>query len=192
VKKLVLLTTVICFLTVVFSIAQEAEFQTNTVYFEKVTVKPGEHFTVKVYMFNTDTLAGMQVPTFYRSEKIDLYCDSVSFAGSRCEYMMFSDTKIPEDDKVVYFSFINTIDPKNLIDPLPPGDGLIATIYFTAPDNGDEGAVKLTRGMIPHPHISFIFAVWDRMGDELSADFKDSEIIIKSDKSSLKRLFDIF
>jgi len=192
VKKLILLTTAVCFLLAGFAIAQEAAYHTNTVYFEKVTAKPGEHFAVNVYLFNTDTLAGMQVPTFYRSEKIDIYCDSVSFAGSRCEYMMFRDVKIPEDDKVVYFSFINTINPNKLIDPLPPGDGLIATIYFTAPDNCDEGTVKLARGMIPHPHISFIFAVWNMTGNELDSDFEESEIIIKTDKSWFSRLFGIF
>ena len=182
-RNIILTTVILCLLTIGIVNAEEAKYHTNTAYFEKVTVKPGEHFAVKVYLFNVDTLAGMQIPTFYRSDKIDLYCDSVSFAGSRCEYMMFNDVKIPEEEgkqqKAVYFSFINTIDPDEQVDPLLPGDGLVATLYFTAPEDCKEGTVKLTRGMIPHPHISFIFAVWNPDGNEVDGDFEESEIIIK-------------
>ena len=181
-KKIVTLTLLACFLIASTALADEPKYNTNTVYFEKVTAKPGEHFAVKVFMANVDTISGCQVPTFFRSDKIDLYCDSVSIVGSRFEYFMFDDIKLPqseEDDKCVYFSFIDTIDPKVLVDPLPPGDGLAATIYFTAPKDAPEGTVKLTRGMIPHPHISFIFAVWDPLGNELDGEFIESEIIIK-------------
>ena len=187
--RLVLMSVFICLLMAGFSLADEGKYETNTVYLEKVTAKPGEHFAVNVYIYNVDSLAGMQVPIFFRSDKIDLYCDSVSFTQSRCEYMMFNDVKIPEhvdsakgevvQDKVVYFSFISTIDPKKYIPSLQAGDGIVATIYFTAPEDCEEGVVKLTRGMIPHPHISFIFAVWDPMGDGVDGDFIENEIIIK-------------
>jgi len=184
VKRLILMSVLICLLTAGFSLADEGKYETNTVYLDKVTAKPGEHFAVNVYLYNVDSLAGMQVPIFFRSDKIDLYCDSVSFAKSRCEYMMFNDIKIPENeqgvqDKVVYFSFISTIDPESYVPSLQAGDGIVATIYFTAPEDCEEGVVKLTRGMIPHPHISFIFAVWDPMGDNVDGDFIENEIIIK-------------
>jgi len=169
----------ICLLFNAPSMAENAKYQTNTIYFDSVTAKPGEHFAVGVYLFNIDSLAGMQVPIFYRSETIKLYCDSISFAGSRCDYFMFKDPKIPEDDQVAYFGFINTIDPKQLEDPLPPGDGLVATIYFSAPEDCPAGTVKLTRGMIPHPFISFIFAVWNSIGDELDATFEEGMITIE-------------
>ena len=86
------------------ALAEKAKYQNDTIYFDKVTAKPGEHFAVGVYLFNVDSVAGMQVPTFYRSEKIKLYCDSISFVGSRCDYFMFQDTKIPDDDQVAYFN----------------------------------------------------------------------------------------
>jgi hypothetical protein len=82
-------------------------------------------------------------------------------------------------DKCAYFQFIATIDPKVYVDALAPGDGLLGTIYFTAPKDAPEGTVKLTRGMIPHPQISFIFAVWNTMGDEVDGEFIESEIVIK-------------
>jgi hypothetical protein len=151
---------------------------------DKVTAKPGEHFTVKVYLFNVDTLAGCQVPIFFRSEEIDLWCDSISFEGSRMLEFMFNDVKLPQtekDDKVAYFSFIASIDPDVYIDPLSPGDGLLATMYFTAPEDCPEGKVELKRGMIPHPHLSFIFAVWNPDGTEVDGEFIESEIVIKKE-----------
>ncbi|MCP4580891.1 MAG: hypothetical protein GY839_04690 [candidate division Zixibacteria bacterium] len=181
-KKVAILTLLVCFLAASIALADSENYKTNTVYLDKVTAKPGEHFAVKIYLFNTDTLSGCQIPVFYRSENIDLYCDSISIVGSRMEYFMFDDIKLPqteEDDKVAYISFIDTINPKVYVDALQPGDGLVATVYFTAPEDAPEGVVKLTRGMIPHPHISFIFAVWDPMGNEVDGDFIDGEIIIK-------------
>jgi hypothetical protein len=182
VKRIILMGLVISLMIVATGLAGQAKFSTNTVYMDTVTAKPGENFTVNVYLFNVDTLAGCQVPIFFRSEDIDLWCDSVSFADSRMGYFGFNDVKLPmtdEDDKVAYFSFINTIDPKVYIDALPPGDGLLATLYFTVPKNAPEGTVYLKRGMIPHPHISFIFAVWTPDGEEADGDFIGSEIFIK-------------
>lgn len=164
------------------TMAEDQKFNTNAVYFDTVTAKPGEHFAVRAYLFNVDTLSGLQVPIFYRSDQINLWCDSISVEGGRCQYFMFDDIKLPEsekDDKVAYFSFIDTINPKVFVDPLPPGNGLLATLYFTAPEDSPEGTVMLTRGMIPHPHISFIFSLWDPMGDEIDSEFIGSEIIIK-------------
>ncbi len=157
----------------------EPKYDTNAFYFDKVTVKPGEHFAVNVYLFNVDTLCGMQVPIFYRSGEIKLYCDSVSFVDSRCKHFMFNDIKIPENDQTVYFSFIESINPKAIVESLYPGDGIVATVYFTAPEDCEEGTVKLTRGMIPHPQISFTLGVWDKFGTELDIIFEESEITIK-------------
>jgi len=190
VRKIILFALIACFVMASMALADEPmkkpadkpKYNTNTVYFEKVTAKPGDHFAVKVYLFNPDTLSGCQVPVFYRSDEINLLCDSISVVGSRCDYFMFQDIKIPqsaEEDKVAYFSYIDTIDPKTYINPLAPGDGLLATIYFTAPKDCPEGVVKLTRGMIPHPHISFIFSVWSPMGEEVDGTMEESEIIIK-------------
>ena len=181
-KKIALLTLLIGLMLIVSVSAEKPKFTTNTVYMDTVTAKPGEQFAVKVYLFNVDTLAGCQVPVFFRSENIDLWCDSISFVDSRMKGFAFDDIKLPmepKDDKVAYFSFINTIDPKVYVNPLPPGDGLLATLYFSAPKDCPSGTVPLTRGMIPHPHLSFIFAVWTESGDEADGEFIESDIHIK-------------
>jgi hypothetical protein len=75
--------------------AEQAPPKGNIVYIDKVVAKPGESFAVKVMISNVDTLAGAQVPIFFRNDKIKLVCDSVSFAGGVCENFMFHDMKIP-------------------------------------------------------------------------------------------------
>lgn len=181
-KRAILTSLISVFILSSFLYADDPKYDVNTVYMDKVTARPGDHFAVNIYIFNVDTLSGCQVPIFFRSDDIKLWCDSISFEGSRMSHFMFNDVKLPqteEDDQVAYFSFIATIDPDVYIDPLSPGDGLLATLYFTAPEDCPEGAVHLKRGMIPHPQISFIFAVWNPNGDEQEGELIESEITIK-------------
>jgi hypothetical protein len=182
VKKIALLTLLVGLLLATNLLAGKPKFNTNTVYMDTVTGKPGQQVKVNVYLYNVDSLAGCQVPIFFRSDKIDLWCDSISFVDSRMKYFEFNDVKLPMDDKedkVAYFSFINTIDPKVYVDPLAPGSGLLASLYFTIPKDSPEGVVELKRGMIPHPHISFIFAVWTQDGEETDGEFIESVIRVK-------------
>ncbi len=184
---------------------------TNVVSVGTATARAGESFAVKVNITNADTLAGAQVPIFYRSETAQLICDSVSFAGSRVEKFMFHDVKLPmacskcgaeydkfnkppkkadicdhegcggkvsPKDQVIYFSVIDNIDPKANVPSLYPGDGLLATIYFTAPKDTPPGKIKLTRGMIPHPTMSLVFSVWNTVGDDVDGEFREGEITI--------------
>lgn len=184
---------------------------TNVVSVGTVTARAGESFAVKVNIANVDTLAGAQVPIFFRSETAKLICDSVSFAGSRVEKFMFHDVKLPmvcdkcgadydkfnkppkkagicdhegcggkvsAKDQVIYFSVIDNIDPKANVPSLYPGEGLLATIYFTAPKNTPPGKIKLTRGMIPHPTMSLVFSVWNTVGDDVDGEFREGEIDI--------------
>ena len=182
VRNSILSCLIFCFMLSAFAMAGDSDFETNTVYFEKVTAKPGEHFAVKVYLANVDDLAGCQVPIFYRHEKINLWCDSISFKDSRMEYFSFNDIKLPQTedaDKVAFFAYIASIDPDVYTDPLSKGDGLLATLYFTAPKDCPEGKVELKRGMIPHPHVSYVYSLWDASGNEVDSDFQESTITIK-------------
>jgi hypothetical protein len=170
----------------------------NVVWMDKVAAKPGETFALKVHLTNVDTLAGVQIPLFFRSEKIKLVCDSVSFDGGLLQDFMFHDVKIPltcpvceskydmydnppkqpgicdkdgkalvQSDQVVFFMAIGTIDPKHDVKPLYPGEGLLATVYFTVPPETPKGIVNFTRGMIPNTTVSLVFSVWNERGDDL-------------------------
>jgi hypothetical protein len=182
----------------------------NVVWMYDVNANPGESFPLQVYLTNIDTLAGVQIPLFFRSDSISLICDSVSFVGSRLENFMFHDVKIPltcpecgakydmydnppkepgicdkdgmklnQSDQVVFFMAIGTIDPKKDVTPLLPGEGLLATVYFTVPPNTPKGAVHLTRGMIPNNTVSLVFSVWNERGDDITGQILEGTVNIK-------------
>jgi hypothetical protein len=159
--------TVILFILViaVSGFAQDAEKTEpgNLCYSESVEVEKGDVFPVKVYVNNVDTLAGMQVPIYYRSEEVDILCDSISFIDSRCSNFALKWSKIEPAGKVAFFTFIAMTDPSSDIPPLYPGEGLVATLWFTAPEDGNSGKVELYSGekaFLPHPKIDYSFLFW--------------------------------
>jgi hypothetical protein len=182
----------------------------NVVWTEKAVAKPGETFALKVYIATIDTLAGVQIPLFFRNDNIKLICDSVSFEGGLLEDFMFHDVKIPltcplcgakydmfdnppkepgkcdkdgselvQSDQAVFFMAIATIDPKRDVKPIYPGEGLLATVYFTVPKDSPKGVVPVTRGMIPHPTVSLVFSIWNERGDDLNGQLADGSIEIQ-------------
>jgi len=182
----------------------------NLVYFEKATARPGESFGVNIRIANEDVLAGAQGTIFFRSESIKLVCDSISFAGSRCENFALHLAKIPlvcekcgakyevynepskrpgicdhdggkltQKEAVFFFMTILDVSKTDNNVPMPPGDGLLATVYFTAPKDSPAGIVKLVRGIIPSSSVSYGFSVWDPMGTDLEGQVREGEIEIR-------------
>ncbi len=164
--------------------AEEKQIVTkgNVCYTESVTVKPGMSFPVKVMVANVDTLAGMQVPIYFRSENVNIACDSVTFQGSRCAHFGFNDYKIEPVGKTVYFAFIYMIDPNTDIEPLLPGDGLVATLWFTAPADTKAGAIALESGpnaFLPNPKIDYGYHFWTPAALEVDCTYKAGTVKIK-------------
>ena len=154
----------------------------NVCYAEDVQAVKGTSFPVKVFVANIDTLAGMQVPIYYRSEDVDLKCDSVTFNGSRCAGFALSDSKIEPKGKTVYFAFINQTDPSKDIPPLIPGEGLVATLWFTAPKDIKAGKVMLESGpnvYLPHEKIDYSFLFWTPEAEQVDCLYKAGYITVK-------------
>jgi hypothetical protein len=166
------------------SIAQEKKTlpEGNVCYTENVEVTKGSSFGVKVFVRNIDTLAGMQVPIYYRSETVNLKCDSVSFIGSRCINFALNDKKFEPIGKTVYFCFIAVVDPSQNVKPLAPGDGLVATLWFTAPKDIASGKVKLDSGpnaFFPHEKIDYSFLFWTPAAQQVDCSYKEAYISVK-------------
>lgn len=156
--------------------------KTNVCYSENIEVAKGTSFPVKVFVTNIDTLAGMQVPIYYRSENVDLKCDSVTFKGSRCANFALNDFKIEPKGKTVYFAFIAQTDPSKDVPPLVPGDGQVATLWFTAPKDIKAGKVMLDSGpnaYYPHEKIDYSFLFWTPEADQVDCVYKAGYITVK-------------
>ena len=145
-----------------FALAQEEqkEIKGNTCYTESVEVEKGTSFPVKVFVNNVDSLAAFSVPIYYRSETVDLQCDSVTFHGSRAEYFSLSFFKIEPVGKVVFFAFLWVTDPDREVPPLEPGEGMVAELWFTAPKDIKAGKVELDSGpnaFFPHEYVNYTY-----------------------------------
>jgi hypothetical protein len=154
----------------------------NVCYTESVEVTRGTSFPVKVFVNNVDTLAGMQVPIYYRSEDVNLKCDSVTFAGSRCKDFALSFPMIEPVGKTVFFCFIYTTDASQTVKPLIPGDGLVATLWFTAAKEIKSGKVELESGpnaFYPHPKIDYSYLFWTPAAQQVDCTYKAGYITVK-------------
>jgi hypothetical protein len=162
--------------------AQPGQKKGNTCYTESVDIVKGTSFPVKVFVSNVDTLAGMQVPIYFRSEDVNLVCDSVTFTGSRCAYFALSFFKIDPVGKTVFFTFILMTDANQTVQPLSPGDGLVATLWFTAPKDIKSGKVKLDSGpaaFFPDPRIDYSFLFWTPMALQVDCAYNPGFVTIK-------------
>ena len=177
----------ILFFLLAFSInvmAQEKkeEMKGNVCYTESVTAQKGTSFPVKVFVHNVDTLVAFSVPIYYRSEDVDLKCDSVTFHGSRAEHFSMSFFKIEPVGKVVFFTFLWVTDPEQIVPPMPPGDGLVAELWFTAGKDIKSGKVELASGpnaFLPHPYVSYGYEFTDPRATKLDFEYVPGYITVK-------------
>lgn len=179
-----LLIVVIILFLASAAIAQEegSVSKGNICYTESVEIEKGTSFPVKVFVNNVDTLAGMQVPIYYRSADVDLKCDSISFAGSRCSEFALDLDLIEPIGKTAFFAFISMTDPKDDKPPLYPGDGLVATLWFTAPAETKSGKVELYSGpnaIYPHDKIDYSFLFWTPTAEQKDCTYKPGYITVK-------------
>lgn len=154
----------------------------NICYTESVEAESGTSFAVGVYVSNVDTLVGMQVPIYYRSDDVDLRCDSVSFVGSRCRDFSMNFFKIDPEEKVVFFALLNINDPEKGVPALYAGDGLVASLWFTAPGDGGPGRVVLESGpdaYLPHDRINYGYLFWNPAAVQVKCSYKPGNISLK-------------
>ena len=98
----------------------------NVVQIESVYVGSGSHAEVKVFFENNQELGAIAVPLQYSSTAV-VY-DSVSFAGSRIDYLgATGSTPDLSNRRVLLYGIV--MDES----PIPAGSGLLCAIHFTIP-----------------------------------------------------------
>ncbi len=96
----------------------------DTVYVETVSVIAGEQAVVEINYVNFAQNAGFFMPLTFSGTNIN--CDSVSFVGSRFEYMEINDATIDNVNDTIVIEAAPVLDPF-----LDPGSGLLAKLYFS-------------------------------------------------------------
>jgi len=104
--------------------AQETN-KVDSLIVDKVEIEKGGKAAVKVYLVNSQDLAGLTIPLGLAGKGVSI--DSLSFAGSRIEYIKMKPVTVAKDKKQVVFGAITMTE-----DYLPAGRGLMATLYVSA------------------------------------------------------------
>ena len=181
-KKFLIGFFILFLAAILYAQEKASEPKGNICYTESVEVEKGTSFPVKIFVNNVDTLAGMQVPIYYRSEKVDLKCDSISFNGSRCSEFALNLPLIEPVGKTAFFAFISMTDPEEEHPPLFPGDGMVATFWFTAPKDVKSGKVELSSGpnaIYPHDKIDYSYLFWTPAAEQVECTYKPGFITVK-------------
>jgi len=162
-KALLISLLLLLMVGVCFADDDAGEVIQNVCYTESVEVEKGESFPVKVFLANADTLEGMQVPIYYRSEDVKLSCDSITFTDSRCEMYPIATSQIDSLGRVAFFAFVAMSMTNVKIDPLFSGEGLVAILWFTVPEDANSGKVELYSGenaVLYHPKVDYSYMFW--------------------------------
>lgn len=99
-------------------------------------VDAGQKAVIEVNFFNDTELAALTIPIHWDSPDITL--DSVSYVGSRLEYLGTKPVTIYPDDQVVVFGGIVFFESN-----IAPGTGLAAKLYFDVPPGTPDQFVAI-------------------------------------------------
>src|SRR3990170_1578908 len=153
---------------VVLTVNPSSPASGDTVRVATVAGKPGNQVVVPVYFYDSKPLGAVVVPLKYNSS--DLVCDSVSYIGSRVEYVGLKVGNINPLDKTILIGVVTLTEPS-----VPPGNGLLANLYFTINQNAPQQTVNLDTCFIP-PQSYLVFV--DDAAMEIKPHFIQGHIII--------------
>lgn len=105
----------------------------------------GHEFTVPIYVENDDPIAAVSLPLRFPSSI--LRCDSVSFAGGRCEDFFIVRNFVSED--TIQIVAIDTLG-------VGAGSGLFATLHFWAHGNAPDTNILVD--LFVNPLLPFGYA----------------------------------
>ena len=140
----------------------------DTVRVATVAAQPGTQAVVPVYFYNSKPVAAIVVPLKYNSS--DVVCDSVSFAGSRAEYIELKSQNINAIEKTILIGIIALVEP-----PIPPGNGLLVNLYFSVNKDAPLQTVEIDTCMIP-PVNQLVFV--DENAMDIKPHFIQGHIVI--------------
>jgi len=141
----------------------------NSVEVESVYVSTGSTVSVRVFFENSRELGALTVPLEYTSDAVVV--DSGSFVGSRIEYLSTKDATIQLAERRILVYGIPITESY-----VPPGSGLLCTIYFTIPGPANT-VVTINSTFIP-PSTSLQFV--DSQANPFTPRFVPGKIVVET------------
>ncbi len=121
------LAGILCLAPVVMANDKNDDGVTDSMVINTVAALKGGKMAVLVEFVNDQELAGLTIPLSVKGSGVKI--DSVSFAGSRVEYINTRPVTIDKSGQKVVFGAICMTE-----DYIAPGRGLMATLYLSGPD----------------------------------------------------------
>ena len=130
--------------TLIYSavMAEEIHKEDSLIIEKTASVKDG-NMAVKIDFVNDWELAAVTIPIKVEGQGVKI--DSISFAGSRVEYLKTRPVTIAKDGSKVVFGAICMTE-----DYIAPGRGLLATVYISGSDSSKSKNVMVDTTTI-HP-----------------------------------------
>jgi hypothetical protein len=120
----------------------------DTLYVASVQVDAGQQAVVPVTFVNDEELGGLTIPLAWTSPDISL--DSVSFVGSRIDYIGTKPLTIHNDQQNVVFGAVVILE-----EYIQPGSGLMATLYFNVPPGAPDQFVYIDSALVGPAYLLF-------------------------------------
>jgi hypothetical protein len=120
----------------------------DTLYVGSVQADAGQKAIVPITFVNDEELGALTIPLSWSSPDITL--DSVSFAGSRVDYISTRPLTIYNDDQQVVFGAVVLLEAF-----IPAGSGLMATLYFDVPTGTPDQLVYIDSALVGPAYLLF-------------------------------------
>ena len=94
-------------------------------------IPPGQQVVIPVTVYNDEELGGLAIPLVFGHASYDIVCDSISFDGTRSVGADLLGAKIDTANyRLIFYMIYYSTN-------LPPGDGIVANLFFTTGPNWD-------------------------------------------------------
>ena len=116
------------FMIILFILVASQALGQNIISFGNVQENPDSTLTVDVFLANSDTIAGMQIPISFPDMHHEFSIDSVTFEGSRCARFDMKHYEILPLQKALFINLIADAEVDSIDKFLVPGSGLLCEL----------------------------------------------------------------
>lgn len=152
----------------------------DSVKVDNVLGTPGSQAVVSVYEFNDEEIGALTLPLKYSGENV--ICDSVSFAGSRIEYIDSKPVTIDTIQGTIKIEATVLSEP-----PLIPGSGKMVDLFFRVKDGAPSQTVEIDTFSVEEPRLVLAFVYEFPSGPDsgttvdLIPDFRPGSITVEAE-----------
>jgi len=109
----------------------------NSISFENIQLVDNNTITLDMYLTNTDTIAGLQIPIVFPKIIEGFEPDTIYFENGRCWDFEFKYYEFLDSQNGILIHLISNINPETDNKYLLPGHGMICKVHFSWPDSVD-------------------------------------------------------